>query len=481
MQHNSFPVPPKSEARRGTTFSSQVIPGVVLLTDAFFIFASGLGIHAAYVGFAVDTYSSYLATVALTAFSLIAVMYLSKLYQFEAIIHPFHHTARFLVAFGAVFLSVVALGFALKVSADFSRVWFFSWVMSSISLILLGRALWFFTLFRLARSGKLTRNIALVGMTRQAQRLIRHLQQASEPWNHVVGVFADQKDEDVSGWHSVPYMGSLDDLIAYSRTHRLDDVVITLPWSDERHMTYVVEKLSDLPVDIRLGSDMAGMVFAGRAFSFLAGVPMLDISSKPMEGWNGIVKAVEDRLLALLLLVLLSPVLLVISLAIRLESRGPVLFRQDRHGFNNQTFKVCKFRSMYHDRPMEEGVPQATQDDPRVTKVGAFLRRTSLDELPQLFNVLIGSMSLVGPRPHAVQHNEDYAQEINGYFARHKVKPGITGWAQVNGLRGETDTLEKMESRVEYDLFYIENWSVAMDMKILFMTAFVVLFQKNAY
>jgi len=168
-------------------------------------------------------------------------------------------------------------------------------------------------------------------------------------------------------------------------------------------------------------------------------------------------------------------------MAIRLDSKGPILYRQPRYGFNNQVFDVYKFRSMYVDRPPETGVPQATRDDPRITRVGRFIRRTSLDELPQLFNVLEGKMSLVGPRPHAVAHNEEYARIIAGYFARHRVKPGITGWAQVNGLRGETDTPEKMAARVRYDVYYIENWSLMFDFIILVRTAIVGFINKNAY
>ena len=183
----------------------------------------------------------------------------------------------------------------------------------------------------------------------------------------------------------------------------------------------------------------------------------------------------------MLILVLILPLLVAIATAIKLDSRGPVVFRQKRYGFNNEVFDVYKFRSMYFNRPPEQGVPQAKRNDPRVTRVGKFLRATSLDELPQVFNVLQGVMSLVGPRPHAVAHNEEYAETITGYFARHRVKPGITGWAQVNGWRGETDTHVKMENRVRHDIEYIENWSLFLDLKILFMTAFVVFVQKSAY
>jgi Undecaprenyl-phosphate glucose phosphotransferase len=199
-----------------------------------------------------------------------------------------------------------------------------------------------------------------------------------------------------------------------------------------------------------------------------------------LSGWNLVLKNAEDRLVGALLLLLGSPLLALIALAIKLDSRGPVFFRQRRYGFNNNAIVVWKFRTM-RDQPEDETVvPQATRNDPRVTAMGRILRRTSLDELPQIFNVLRGEMSLVGPRPHAVAHNEQYATVIDDYLSRHRVKPGITGWAQVNGLRGETDTPEKMRQRVQHDLYYIDNWSFWFDLKILALTPFAAM-NRNAY
>jgi polysaccharide biosynthesis protein PslA len=235
-------------------------------------------------------------------------------------------------------------------------------------------------------------------------------------------------------------------------------------------------------VHIYLGSDLIGYHFPRHREQMLEGVPVLEIASAPLTGWSGLIKNIEDKVVAGALVVLLSPLLLLIALAVRLnDPSGPVLFRQKRYGFNNQEIVVYKFRTMYHDRPREEGVPQARRNDPRVTPVGRILRSTSLDELPQLFNVLQGNMSMVGPRPHAVVHNEQYAQLIGGYHGRHKVKPGITGWAQINGFRGETDTLEKMRGRVEHDIFYIENWSLWFDLKIMLLTSLAGWTHKNAY
>jgi putative colanic acid biosynthesis UDP-glucose lipid carrier transferase len=216
-------------------------------------------------------------------------------------------------------------------------------------------------------------------------------------------------------------------------------------------------------------------------FQSLAGVPMLAALERPLSGWSLVVKAVEDRVIAGIALLCLSPLLALIALAIKLDSPGPVLFRQKRYGFANNEFTVFKFRTMRHRAAEEPDVPQARRNDPRITRVGGFLRRSSLDELPQLINVMLGDMSLVGPRPHAVAHNVQFAQVIDDYLSRHRVKPGITGWAQINGLRGETDTPEKMRARVQHDLYYIDHWSLLFDIKILALTPFRGFINRNAY
>src|SRR6185437_7559524 len=218
-----------------------------------------------------------------------------------------------------------------------------------------------------------------------------------------------------------------------------------------------------------------------RGFTSFAGLPLLHVFERPLGGWGGFWKGLEDRVLGSLILAISLPVMAAVAALIKLDSRGPVLFRQKRYGFNNNEITVFKFRTMHHDRSPDPTVPQARRNDPRVTRIGGLLRRTSLDELPQLFNVLRGDMSLVGPRPHAVAHNEQYAKIIDGYLGRHRVKPGITGWAQVNGLRGETDTPEKMRMRVQFDLFYIDNWSLLLDLKILLLTGFSGFVHRNAY
>jgi Undecaprenyl-phosphate glucose phosphotransferase len=259
--------------------------------------------------------------------------------------------------------------------------------------------------------------------------------------------------------------------------------VVALPWGAEERLLNWLKKLKTLPADIRLCPDVIGFHMPHRGVSHIAGVPMLNVFEKPIAGWDSVVKAVEDRVLASLILLGIAPLMLTVAIAIKLTSPGPVFFKQKRYGFNNEIIEVFKFRSMHVERCSGEAGPvaQATRDDDRITPLGRFLRRTSLDELPQFINVVRGEMSIVGPRPHAVAHNEQYAKLIDEYLARHKVKPGITGWAQVNGLRGETDTLDKMERRVQFDLHYIENWSLAFDIRIILMTLLVGFSHPNAY
>jgi putative colanic acid biosysnthesis UDP-glucose lipid carrier transferase len=261
----------------------------------------------------------------------------------------------------------------------------------------------------------------------------------------------------------------------------IDQVWLALPLSEEKKIRAIYDHLRQTTVDVRLVPEVAGLRLMQRSVTDVAGLAVVDLSYSPMNGGSEWVKLIEDQVLAAVILVLISPLLLGIALAIKLTSPGPVLFKQRRHGLGGGDIEVYKFRSMVN-RPNADGeAVQAQANDPRITPLGAFLRRTSLDELPQFINVLQGRMSIVGPRPHPVWLNEQHMHRIDAYAQRHKVKPGITGWAQVNGYRGETDTLEKMQKRVEYDLYYIENWSVWLDLKIVLLTVFKGFVNRNAY
>jgi Undecaprenyl-phosphate glucose phosphotransferase len=301
----------------------------------------------------------------------------------------------------------------------------------------------------------------------------------------ICGVFDDRTgDRSPAVIAGVPKLGTVEDLVLFTRLTRVDLVLVSMPLTAEERVLSMVRKLWVLPVDVRLAAHMSRLRFRPRAYSYIGNVPVLDIFDKPIADWNMVVKTLFDRIAGALILAALSPVMAATALAIKMESRGPVLFRQRRLGFNNEVIEVLKFRSLHHEHADPNARRVVTKDDTRVTKVGRFIRKTSIDELPQLINVLRGELSLVGPRPHAVEAptaNRVWEEVVDGYFARHRVKPGLTGWAQINGWRGELDTPEKLQNRVEHDLYYIENWSLMFDLYILARTPFALMKAENAY
>ncbi len=463
----------------GTAISPVIVAGSAVLADGISVTLPGLLFYLSYVGWSESSFGLYAAGLGLQVLLTVALFSLAGLYRFEAITRTGRHSGKIIGLGGAVFAVLVMLAFALKISDQFSRVWVFSSLICTPPILCLTRASFSGLLRWAARSGTLTRNIAIIGAGEQARRLLERMARADEPWNRVVGIFDDRLNRVAASVYGTAVVGRVDDLVIMARRQRIDEIVIALPWSAEARVGAIVRKLRELPVDVRLASDLAGFAHGSSNLSSLSGVPVLDVARRPNSGWPQLVKSALDRLLSALLLVLSAPFLIVIAAAIKLESRGPVLFRQRRYGFNNQAFTMFKFRTMV-DRG-DGDVMQAQRGDPRVTRVGRLLRRTSLDELPQLLNVLNGSMSLVGPRPHAVAHNEAFAKIIDGYHARHRVRPGITGWAQVNGYRGETNTAAKMRARVEHDIYYIEHWSLLLDIRILLLTLACGFMHENAY
>jgi Undecaprenyl-phosphate glucose phosphotransferase len=405
------------------------------------------------------------------------------LYSFSQLTNLFAQSGRLLIAWASVMLILLALGFVTKAQLiDASRLWVGLWFVYGFFALFTGRLLLKRQIQRWQAGGRLTHNLVIIGAGEHGQRLVEHLNRHGEQGERILGLFDDRRDrvpQDVGGH---PVLGTVADMLAFARRNSIDQVIVALPWDAEGRLLGLMKKLRSLPVDVRLCPDMIGFHLPHRQVTHIAGVPMLNVFEKPLAGWSYIVKMMEDRVLAALILLIIAPLLALISLAIRLDSRGPVFFKQKRYGFNNEVIEVLKFRTMFVDQCQnQQMVTQATKHDPRVTRVGRILRRTSLDELPQFFNVLMGTMSIVGPRPHAVAHNEQYARLIDEYLARHRVKPGITGWAQVNGLRGETETLDKMEARVRYDLYYIENWSLMFDLRIILRTLLVGFRHPNAY
>jgi putative colanic acid biosynthesis UDP-glucose lipid carrier transferase len=295
-----------------------------------------------------------------------------------------------------------------------------------------------------------------------------------------LGYFDDRQDDRLDPDSTNKLLGRLSDVGDYVRAQGVREVYITLPLGSQPRIVKLLENVQGTTASVFFVPDVFGISIIQGRLQDMNGVPVVGICETPFTGTNELTKRISDVVLATLILVLISPILAAIALGVKLSSPGPIIFRQRRNGLDGEEIIVYKFRSM---RSMDNGsvVKQATKGDPRITRFGAFIRRTSLDELPQFINVLQGRMSIVGPRPHAVAHNEEYRQLIKAYMVRHKVKPGITGWAQVNGLRGETDTIEKMQARVEYDLEYLRNWSLGLDLQIIVRTVRVMLFDRNAY
>jgi putative colanic acid biosynthesis UDP-glucose lipid carrier transferase len=323
------------------------------------------------------------------------------------------------------------------------------------------------------------RTAIVIGAGPLGVRLASVLRSQGERGYQFLGYF-DDRGSDRLGADAGPHLGTLADVGDYLARQGVNEVYISLPLSSQPRITRLLATLQNSTASVYLAPDVFGISIIQGRLQDLGGVPVVGLLETPFTGVNELAKRISDVLLASLILVLISPLLLAVALGVKLSSPGPVIFRQRRNGLNGEEITVYKFRSM---TASDNGavVPQARRNDPRITPFGAFLRRTSLDELPQFVNVLQGRMSIVGPRPHAVAHNEQYRSLIQAYMVRHKVRPGITGWAQVNGLRGETDTVDKMQARVEYDLEYLRNWSLAFDLRIIARTLKLVLFDRGAY
>lgn len=382
-------------------------------------------------------------------------------------------------------LFLLTIGFLLKVSEEFSRGWAITWFVTAAVMLAGTRAAMTLWIRHLKGQGVFNSRVAIYGASAQGQKLAQYIRGNSKLTISLVGFFDDRRDGRVPVLvDDLPVFGTTDDLVAMIRDDLIDQVIVALPWSAEARIRQVVQKLALTPVRIRLAPDLANFAFAHRPLVLLGDMPVITLFERPISGTDALVKRAEDLVLTICILLFVWPVMLLAALAVKLDSPGPIFFRQPREGFNNQRFNVLKFRSMTHDECQTDGIEQATRGDRRVTRVGRFIRATSIDELPQLFNVLKGDMSLVGPRPHAPSTKaagRPFHEVVQTYAARHKVKPGITGWAQACGWRGETDTEEKLVKRLEHDLYYIENWSVTFDLYILVRTAFAVIFPKNAF
>lgn len=419
------------------------------------------------------------AVLAASGFLLIAE--LNRLYGWNAATQTMAGAIQMSTVWLIVFSGLVILAFATKTSSYFSRLVIAGWAAGTPLALTLWRLLLRSALRALRRHGVQTCTVAVAGCTSTAKNLLDNIL-ADPTLGYVVrGIYDDRCKARRHGdaEELAPVIGSLERLIEDARRGLIDLVCIALPLRAEERAAALVSRLADTTVTVYFVPDFFVFDLLHARWGSVGNVAVLSIFDTPFQGFGGWVKRLEDVVLGLIALVALSPLMLAIAIGVKISSPGPVLFRQRRHGLSGREIYVLKFRTM---TVCEDGavVRQARRYDDRITPFGSFLRRTSLDELPQLFNVVGGSMSLVGPRPHAIVHNELYREKIHGYMLRHKVKPGITGWAQVNGWRGETDTIDKMERRVEHDLQYIHRWSIGLDIRILFLTVFGRRVRQNA-
>ncbi len=470
---------------RRDTMSAAMVGGVVRLAEFALLALSGMVIYWGYIGFFTHLAWQYPLVICLASALTLALLEIADCYQVPALMRPLANFQRMFLAWSASFALMALAAFLMKMSGDYSRLLFGIWFVAGFALVFGFRLVLSRLLRRWARDGRMERRAVIVGGGKAAETLIRAVEK--QPYNdiRICGIFDDRDDRRsppiVAGY---PKLGTIPALIEFARVARIDMLIVSLPITAETRVLQLLKKLWVLPVDIRLSAHSSQLQFRPRSYSFIGSVPMLDIFDKPINDWDSVAKRAFDILFSLIGIVLLSPVMLATAIAIKLDSKGPVLFKQKRHGFNNEVIEVYKFRSMYTDQSDPTAKKAVTKNDPRVTRVGRFIRKTSIDELPQFFNALFGSLSLVGPRPHAVaaqSHNLLYNEVVDGYFARHRVKPGVTGWAQINGWRGEMDTNEKIRMRTEYDLYYIENWSMLFDLKILLLTPLRLLNTENAY
>jgi len=379
----------------------------------------------------------------------------------------------------SILITAGLMSFIDAIEIDF-KSYFLWFILVSVGFIFCRSAIRF--LARMIRKlGYNTRNVAIVGNMPIGVTLANSFIRA--PWMglNVLGLYSDVANEVAEGSdENIEYCGNLEKLVSDAREGKIDKIYIAMAMSEEVSIRDLVVKLTDTTCSVMLIPDIFTFNVLQSRTEEINGVPVVPLFETPMNGMNMVSKRIEDIILSTCILLFISPVLLTIAVMVKITSPGPVIFRQIRYGMDGKPIMVWKFRSM---SVMENGdkVIQATKGDLRITRIGRILRSTSLDELPQFINVLKGDMSIVGPRPHAVAHNEQYRTIIQGYMLRHKVKPGITGWAQINGWRGETDTLEKMEKRIEYDLAYIRDWSIALDLRIIFLTIFKGFISKTAY
>src|ERR1700742_5236117 len=468
-------------------YSPVVIAGAVRLADFVILTIVGVALYFAYVVQLKGFSWQYIASIFGMSVTAVICFQASDIYEVQVFRGQLRQMTRMVSAWAFVFLLFIGASFFPKLGGEVSRLWLSAFFFVGLAALISERLLLRAMVRSWAREGRLDRRTIIVGADENGERLVEALRVEADTDIDILGVFDDRNDgRALDTCAGAAKLGKVDDIIEFARRTRVDLVLFALPISAETRILDMLKKLWVLPVDIRLSAHTNKLRFRPRAYSYLGKVPTLDVFEAPITDWDLVMKWLFDHIVGGIVLLLAAPVMALVALAVKLDSPGPVLFRQKRFGFNNERIDVFKFRSLYHDQADPTASKVVTKNDPRVTPVGRFIRKTSLDELPQLFNVAFkGNLSLVGPRPHAVQgklQSRLFDEAVDGYFARHRVKPGITGWAQINGWRGEVDSEEKIQKRVEFDLYYIENWSVLFDLFILLKTPLALMTKnENAY
>ncbi len=473
-----------AEQFRDSNYSPTMLIGQFRLFELASLLAIGMIVAYLMLPAANGMFAARFAVLAVGATFTVLLLQLVDAYLIPSI-RAARLTARRVVTAWAIGFALSYLGLSFSEGALLPAPLAAAWFLSGTAFLLGERLLTAFAIRNWARNGVMERRAVIVGGGDPAKQLIRQLERQPDNDIRICGIFDDRGSERsptvVAGY---PKLGTFSELIEFARLARIDMLIIALPATAEARILQLVRKLWVLPVDIRLAAHANRLRFRPRSYSHVGAVPMFDIFDKPIRDWDSVAKRIFDIVFAVIAIAFLWPVMLAAAVAVKTTSKGPILFRQKRHGFNNEIINVLKFRSMYTHMGDQTAVKAVTKGDPRVTPVGRFLRKSSIDELPQLFNVLKGELSLVGPRPHAVHAQtgeRKYVDVVESYFARHRVKPGVTGWAQINGLRGELDSDEKIRARTQHDLDYIENWSILFDLKILFLTPIRLLNTDNAY
>jgi len=468
-------------------YSPIVLAGIIRIADFVLLSLTGAILYFSYVVPLSGFHWEYLAAILGMAASAVVCFQAADIYQVQVFRAQVRQMTRMVSSYCFMFLLFIGFSFFAKLGNEVSRLWLAAFFFIGLGALIASRVILRGLIRSWARQGRLDRRTIIVGADQSGEDLVQALKAQEDSDIEILGVFDDRNDSrSLDACAGAPKLGKVDDIVEFARRTRVDLVLFALPISAETRILDMLKKLWVLPVDIRLSAHTNKLRFRPRSYSYLGAVPTLDMFEAPITDWDLVMKWLFDRLVGGLILLVALPVMALVALAIKLDSPGPILFRQKRFGFNNERIDVFKFRSLYHHQADPTASKVVTKDDPRVTRVGRFIRKTSLDELPQLFNVVFkGNLSLVGPRPHAVQgklQNRLFDEAVDGYFARHRVKPGITGWAQINGWRGEIDNEEKIQKRVEFDLYYIENWSVLFDLYILLKTPLALMTKsENAY